>query len=74
MKNYVLITGATSGIGYELTNIFAENKYNVIITGRNNEKLIKMKEDLMNKYNINIYTFDKDLSKKNSAIELYMKL
>ena len=74
MKNYVLITGATSGIGYELTNIFAENKYNVIITGRNSEKLIKMKEDLMNKYNINIYTFDKDLSKKNSAIELYNEI
>ena len=35
MKEYVLITGATSGIGYEFAKIFAENKYNLILSGRN---------------------------------------
>ncbi len=74
MKNYVLITGATSGIGYELTNIFAKNKYNIIITGRNKLKLNEMKDNLTNKYNINVYAFHKDLSEKNSAIELYNEI
>lgn len=38
-KRIVLVTGATSGIGEACARKFAENGYNVIITGRNDEKL-----------------------------------
>lgn len=38
-KRIVLVTGATSGIGEACARKFAENGYNVIITGRNEEKL-----------------------------------
>jgi short-subunit dehydrogenase len=38
-KEYVLITGATSGIGYELMLLFAKNKYNLLLVSRNKEKL-----------------------------------
>ena len=36
----ILITGASKGIGFELTKIFAENKHNVITLSRNVESLI----------------------------------
>lgn len=40
----VLITGATSGIGEACVNRFLNNSWHVIATGRNSEKLEKLKE------------------------------
>jgi short-subunit dehydrogenase len=41
---YVLITGATGGIGKALVDVFIKNGYIVIATGRNIEKLNKLKD------------------------------
>ena len=38
-KGYVLITGATSGIGAAISEIFIKQGYSVLLTGRNVEKL-----------------------------------
>jgi len=38
-NRYALITGATSGIGYELSKLFAEDGYNLIIVARTQEDL-----------------------------------
>ncbi len=35
----ILITGATSGIGYELTKALSQKKYRIVATGRDQEKL-----------------------------------
>lgn len=45
-RKIVLVTGATSGIGEGCARRFAEGGYNVIITGRNEEKLAQLKQDL----------------------------
>lgn len=74
MKEYVLITGATSGIGYEFAKIFAENKYNLILSGRNIKILENMKKDMEEKYEIRVYISERDLSKKGSAEELYKEI
>lgn len=47
-KNTILITGGGSGIGYEFAKIFSENDNQVIITGRNEEKLNKAAASLKN--------------------------
>ncbi|MDO5517388.1 MAG: SDR family oxidoreductase [Clostridium sp.] len=70
MKENVLITGATSGIGYELAKIFARNKYNLIIAARNKSALDSIKAEFEREYGINVSVFEKDLSRKNSAVEL----
>ena len=46
MKKTALITGATSGIGEACARKFAEGGYNLIITGRNAEKLAQLKAEL----------------------------
>lgn len=48
-KKTVLVTGATSGIGEACARRFAMNGYNVIITGRNKEKLESLQHDLESK-------------------------
>ena len=46
MKKIALVTGATSGIGKACARKFAENGYNVIITGRRVEVLDKLAVEL----------------------------
>lgn len=48
-KKTVLVTGATSGIGEACARRFAMNGYNVIITGRNKEKLESLQYELESK-------------------------
>jgi short-subunit dehydrogenase len=33
------ITGATTGIGYELSKLFAEDQYNLVLVARNEAKI-----------------------------------
>ncbi|WP_294405325.1 SDR family oxidoreductase [uncultured Clostridium sp.] len=70
MEN-VLITGATSGIGYEFAKVFAKNKYNLLLCSRNKELLAKIKTELSEEYKVEVNIFAKDLSRKEDAKELY---
>ena len=73
MEN-VLITGATSGIGYEFVKIFAENNYNLILCARNQEKLEEIKEKIIKKYKVKVFIYSKDLSKEKEVKELYIEV
>jgi short-subunit dehydrogenase len=64
-----LITGATSGIGYELAKIFAQNNYNLIIVARNQDELDKTSNDLSH-FGANITTIAKDLFQQENAFAL----
>ena len=49
MKKTVMITGATSGIGEACARKFAEGGYNLILTGRNEQKLNAIAAELRKK-------------------------
>lgn len=68
MTKTVLITGASSGIGLEFAKIFAEKGENVILVARNEEKLIKIRKYLMEKYNNFTCFYVKDLSDRKSVV------
>lgn len=53
-EGYTLITGATSGIGYELSKVFAEEGFNILLQGRDEKKLIKVKEELLMLCNLDV--------------------
>lgn len=63
--NTILITGGTSGIGYELARQLCE-KNTVIITGRNSEKLEKAQKELKN-----IHIFKSDVADPHDITALY---
>lgn len=67
----VLITGATSGIGLEFAKIFAKNNYNLVLVGRNEEKLEKLKNDIEADYSVTVDTIQRDLSVENSGDYVY---
>lgn len=67
---WVLITGASSGIGYEFSKIFAKNNYNLILVARRVILLNSIKEELTNKYGIEVITIEKDLYQSSSCTEI----
>jgi len=71
MKQYILITGASSGIGYEMAQQLAALKYNLILTARSEYKLAAMQQELSSKYGIAVHYIAKDLSKTEQASQLY---
>lgn len=56
-----LITGATSGIGKAAAEIYAANGWDLIITGRRNDRLQKLKTELESKQEIKIKTLAFDV-------------
>lgn len=71
LDKYTLITGGTEGIGLEMAKLFAEDKHNLIIAARNEEKLKAVKKSLENQYKINVETIAVDLSVDKSCEKVY---
>jgi len=68
-KNYALITGATSGIGYELARLFAEDGYNLIIVARSAEEL-EAKAAEFRRLGVEVISIAKDLFNRQEAFSL----
>jgi uncharacterized protein len=73
-KGTVLITGASSGIGYKFAERFAKDKYNIVVIARSEDKLKSLKEKLESLYGITVYSYTKDLSIQEEVNDLYQQL
>ena len=67
MNRKILITGATSGFGKAMASIFARNGDDVIITGRRQDRLDAICNQLESKYNIAVYTLCFDVQDKEEV-------
>lgn len=63
-----LITGASSGIGYEMAQYLSELGYDLILVARDKEKLQEMQQDLK----VNVKIIVADLSIENKLKEVYV--
>ncbi|WP_156286201.1 SDR family NAD(P)-dependent oxidoreductase [Oceanivirga salmonicida] len=60
MKKLAIITGATSGIGYEITKLIAKEDVDILMISRNKDKMetVKKELELFNKNKISILSID----------------
>ena len=70
-NRYALVTGATSGIGYEICRLLAADSYNLILVARNTERLQKVTDDLKQEFSIEVTPLAKDLFLPQAAQEIY---
>jgi 3-hydroxy acid dehydrogenase/malonic semialdehyde reductase len=74
MNKIILITGATSGIGKACAIKFAAAKFDVIITGRRNERLVELKAQLEKEYGINVMSLCFDVQDRKAVNEAFENL
>ena len=65
-----LITGATAGIGLQIARDLAEMGVNLILTGRRDERLKSVKEELIQK-NISVVTLKFDIRFKDQIVKAF---
>jgi short-subunit dehydrogenase len=70
-KRFVLITGASSGIGSELAEQFAKNRHAVILTGRMESELQLVADKLRNNHAVESEIIVKDLEDINAPQQIY---
>ncbi|OUR90319.1 short-chain dehydrogenase [Flavobacteriales bacterium 34_180_T64] len=70
MIKTALVTGAASGIGYELAQLLAKDAYQLILVDIDAEKLVEVKSDIDRDFNVDVRILVKDLSRPNIAEEL----
>src|SRR6187399_724539 len=70
-EKFVLITGATSGIGLELAKLFAKDGHNLVIVARSENELRETATDLQRQFGVQVVPISRDLMEPNAAFELY---
>lgn len=68
-QKIALITGATAGIGYETALILAQNNYNLILTGRREERLYAIKQQIESDFGCEVLTLNFDIRKRTETEE-----
>lgn len=74
MKPLALITGASTGIGFELAKQLAAKNIDLIIVARDLEKLNELKAELESQHEIKVHSISKDLSVTKNAENLYKEI
>lgn len=72
-QKYALITGASSGIGFELAKLFTKDEYNLIIVGRDAQTLAQTAEQLKTD-TIDVIPIVRDLFNRDEVFSLYEEI
>lgn len=73
-KKYALVTGASSGIGWCLSETLAKRGYNIIALSNQEARLNDLKAFIENSFNVTVIALCTDLSQDSSAMEIFEKI
>ncbi len=71
---YALVTGASSGIGYELAKLLAKEGKDIVVVARSRDRLDDLKSEIENKRGAKVKVLAKDLSNRESPFEIFTEL
>jgi uncharacterized protein len=74
MKETVLVTGASSGIGLELAKCFAADQASLILVARNTAAMEALAADLRREHKIEVHIIIADLSRPDSPQNIFDEL
>lgn len=69
-----LVTGASSGIGYELAKWFARDGHNVVLVARNEAKLAAVADELKGRFGVDAVALPADLARPGTPQEIWQAL
>jgi len=72
--SYALITGASTGMGYEYAVLFAKDGKNIVVLARSRDKLEGLKKDLEKAQGTKVMVLVKDLSDPKAPQEVFSEL
>jgi len=67
LDKYAVVTGASSGIGWHISEQLAARGYSIVAVSNQSEALRKLKSELQETYRITVFTIDCDLSTSGAA-------
>jgi short-subunit dehydrogenase len=70
----ILITGASSGIGWELAKLFAADKSNLVLVARRQEKLEELADELRREHGIDVRVLAKNLADPTAPQAIFDQL
>ncbi len=70
MSKIALITGSTAGIGEACASLFAQQNYDLIVTGRRTERLDTLAKRLVSEYGIRVNVLTMDVRNKEEVEKL----
>lgn len=71
MAKPILITGASSGIGYELAKVCAAHRHDLVLVARREERLLELKDELQQAHGVQVLTYRGDLTDANIRQQFY---
>ncbi|MFY8004483.1 MAG: SDR family NAD(P)-dependent oxidoreductase [Chitinophagaceae bacterium] len=74
MKTIAVITGATSGLGKATAYKFAALGYQLIVTGRREERLKDLADDITNRFNVNVLPLCFNVQSKQQTFAAFENL
>ena len=74
MDRRALVTGGSSGIGYELSRLLAGDGYDLVLVASNQEKLVESGDAIRKEFGTDVKVLRKDLSEIGAAFEIYEEL
>lgn len=71
---WVLVTGASSGIGKAFVELLSGEGFNVVLLARNTEKLLAVEKEINSRFSVETYVMSYDLGKNNSPSKIVQEL
>lgn len=71
-NKHILVTGASSGLGQHIAQLYAQHGANIIICARREERLKQLQAQLMQDYGVQVYCYSFDINDR-SAVQAMLR-